>query len=112
MDYIEKLYRFYLTKKQVDKLTIVRNLVVEKQLSLDAIGESLSKSLYQVKILLTEIDDDLTGISTLEDSFFFLEKRTLHLSDDLNQEQSLYIFVNLKKSIFWNLPITNSSSIY
>nr|WP_232845904.1 hypothetical protein [Enterococcus innesii] len=70
LDYIEKLYRFYLTKKQVDKLTIVRNLVVEKQLSLDAIGESLSKSLYQVKILLTEIDDDLTGISTLEDSFF------------------------------------------
>lgn len=104
LDYIEKLYRFYLTKKQVDKLTIVRNLVVEKQLSLDAIGESLSKSLYQVKILLTEIDDDLAGISTLEDSFFFLEKRTLHLSDDLNQEQSLYIFVNLKKKYFLESP--------
>lgn len=104
MDYIEKMYRFYLTKKQVDKLTIVRNLVVEKQLSLDVIGDSLSKSLYQVKILLTEINDDLAGILSLENSFFLLEKRTLSLSADLNQEQSLYIFVNLKKKYFLESP--------
>lgn len=104
MDYIEKLYRFYLTKKQVDKLTIVRNLIVEKQLSLDMIGEALNKSLYQVKILLTEIDEDLVGISAFENSVFFLEKRTVNLSNDLSQEQILYIFVNLKKKYFFESP--------
>ena len=104
MEYIEKLYRFYLTKKQVDKLTIIRNIILEKQLSLDKICETINKSLYQVKILINEIAEDMREFTTFDESIFLLKKRTVYLSRELNEEQSLHIFVNLKKKYFLESP--------
>lgn len=104
MEYIEKLYRFYLTKKQVDKLTIIRNIILEKQLSLDKICETINKSLYQVKILINEIAEDMREFTTFDESIFLLKKRTVYLSRELSEEQSLHIFVNLKKKYFLESP--------
>ncbi|MDB1718110.1 helix-turn-helix domain-containing protein, partial [Enterococcus casseliflavus] len=94
----------YLTRKQNEKLKLFTVLVTEKYISLRKLSEILNITMYQTKILLVELDENIGQLDFDFSSLFLQEKNTIGLIEGVSQELLLNVFVNLKKKFFDESP--------
>ncbi|EEV39967.2 hypothetical protein ECBG_02236 [Enterococcus casseliflavus EC20] len=94
----------YLTRKQNEKLKIFSVLVAERYISLKKLSESLETTMYQTKVLLLGLKEDIEQLDSDTSPLFFQEKGTIELNKEYNQEVLLNVFVKLKKVYFDESP--------
>lgn len=104
MEYIEKLYRYYLTTKQVEKLVVLKKIFVEKKISIKDICEYSNKNTYQIRNLLYEIEEDISYLSKLDKPIFTIGKNNIFLTEKKEQEYYIDLFVKLRKIYFNESP--------
>ncbi|MEO2488687.1 hypothetical protein ABG980_17010, partial [Enterococcus casseliflavus] len=98
MEYIMNTFSsHYLTRKQNEKLKLFTVVVTEKYISLNKLSEILNITMYQTKILLVELEENVGQLEYDFSSLFFQEKNTIGLIEGFSQELLLNVFVNLKK---------------
>lgn len=105
MEYIMNTFSsHYLTRKQNEKLKLFTVVVTEKYISLNKLSEMLNITMYQTKILLVELEENVGQLEYDFSSLFFQEKNTIGLIEGFSQELLLNVFVNLKKKFFDESP--------
>ncbi|MEO2553630.1 helix-turn-helix domain-containing protein, partial [Enterococcus casseliflavus] len=105
MEYIMNTFSsHYLTRKQNEKLKLFTVVVTEKYISLNKLSEILNITMYQTKILLVELEENVGQLEYDFSSLFFQEKNTIGLIEGFSQELLLNVFVNLKKKFFDESP--------
>ncbi|MEO2553606.1 M protein trans-acting positive regulator, partial [Enterococcus casseliflavus] len=72
MYYIEKVYSLFITKKQVNKLIILKKTLINDEVSVKSLCEELNKSTTQIKHLVLEINHDADRF--IEEDIFFLKE--------------------------------------
>ncbi len=104
MEYIEKIYSYYLTKKQVEKLVLLKKIFVKKSISIKEFCEESNKTTYQLRNLLYEIEENINIFSKQEKPIFTIGKKNIYLTEEMKQEYYLDLFVKLRKTYFIESP--------
>ncbi|MGJ0870348.1 hypothetical protein [Enterococcus innesii] len=86
MEYIEKIYSYYLTKKQVEKLVLLKKIFVKKSVSIKEFCEESNKTTYQLRNLLYEIEENINIFSKQEKPIFTIGKKNIYLNEEMKQE--------------------------
>lgn len=100
MYYIEKVYSLFITKKQVNKLIILKKALISDEVSVKTLCEELNKTTTQIKQLVLEINYDADRF--IDDDIFFLKENDGRLNFELASDsmKKIEVFGKIKKIYF------------
>ncbi|MTD41702.1 hypothetical protein GIX45_24355 [Erwinia sp. CPCC 100877] len=102
MEIMELLYQFYLSKKEVKKLRLLKRILIKKEIPIQNLCNLINMSPYQTKALIDEIREELKQLQSSGHFIIYLENNIVYIPEYYDQEECLKIFIKLRQKYFDN----------